>query len=400
VFIPRGGHVVTVNSKALALAGVTKDTKNPPGGIVVRDPANGEATGVLLETAAFFARRALPAPPAPERMMELMREAQRDLNSYGIVGVVEPGLDERMFDVYQKMREAGVMTIRTDLLYRAMAPDQVKKGLGYASMRNDDMLRFAGIKFPLDGGVEGARLYQPYRIVPGEQPDADYRGVLLTPPGGEDELVESLKLVAEAGLQAQTHAVGDETIDVITRAYDRVNATRKIRDLRWTIMHIFLPTDAAIAKMKEIGIMTTAQDHSVLLGHNERRWWGDERAAYAIPIRKLLDAGLLVGGGTDGPVVPVDPFMSMWWMATRMTLNGYALGPEQAITMKEALRLYTIDNAKILGLEKERGSIEVGKLADAAVLSQDILGVPLAAVKDTKAMMTVLGGRIVHRQGL
>ena len=181
---------------------------------------------------------------------------------------------------------------------------------------------------------------------------------------------------------------------------NRVNAIKPIRPLRWTVMHIFLPTDSAIAKMKEIGVMATAQDHSVLLGHNERRWWGDERAAYAIPIRKLLDAGVLTGGGTDGPVVPVDPFMSMWWMTTRMTLNGYPLGPQQAITIREALRIYTIDNARILGLEKERGSIEAGKLADVAVLSQDILGVPANAVRDTKAMMTVVGGKIVYRQGL
>lgn len=400
VFIPRGGHVVSVNSRALALANVTKDTKNPPGGIVVRDPANGEATGVLLETAAFFARRVVPPPPAPDAMTGLMKAAMADLNSYGITGVIEPGIDERSIGIYQKLRDDGAMTLRADLLYRAMSPEQVRKGLAFAAMRNDNMLRFAGIKFPLDGGVEGARLADPYLIVPGEQPDADYRGVLLLPPGGEDEFVESLKLVADAGLQAQTHAVGDETIDVVVRAYERVNAMRPIRDLRWTVMHIFLPRDAAIAKMRDIGIMATAQDHSVLLGHNERRWWGQERAAYAIPIRKLLDAGLLVGGGTDGPVVPVDPFMSMWWMTTRMTLNGYALGPEQAITAKEALALYTINNAAILGRERELGSIETGKLADAAVLSQDILAVPLAAIKDTKALMTVVGGKIVFRAGL
>ncbi len=400
VFIPRGGHVATINSKALALANISKDTKNPPGGIVVRDPDNGEATGVLLETAAFFARRVVPPPPAPEAMTALMKDAMADLNSYGIVGVVEPGLDDRMMDIYQKMRDSGDMTIRVDLLYRAMSPEQVKKGLAYSSMRNDDMLRFAGIKFPLDGGVEGARLRDPYRIVPGEQPDNDYRGVLLLPPGGEDEFVESLKLVADAGLQAQTHAVGDETIDVVVRAYERVNAMKKIRGLRWTVMHVFLPGDAAIRAMRELGVMATAQDHSVLLGHNERRWWGDERAAYAIPIRKMIDAGLHVGGGTDGPVVPVDPFLSMWWMTTRMTLNGYALGPEQAITAQEALRLYTINNAVILGAERDRGSIEVGKLADVAVLSQDILGVPTQAIRDTKALMTLVGGRVTHRSGM
>ena len=401
VFIPRGGHVITVNSKALELAGITRDTANPDGGVIVRDPATGEATGVLLETAAYLVRRILPPPPPPDDISRLLKDAMRELNSFGIVGVVEPGVDERQIAVYRKVHDAGEMTVRTDVLFRALKKADVEKGIGaLRAQKNSDMLRFVGIKFPLDGGVEGARMYSPFRIVPGEQPDAAYRGVLLLPPGGEDEYVESLKLIAEAGLQAQTHAVGDETIDVIVRAYERVNREKPIRDLRWTIMHIFHPSDAAMRKMAEIGILATVQDHPVLLGHNQRRWWGDERAADAIPIRKLIDAGVLVGGGTDGPVVPVDPFLSMWWMTTRQVLKGYVLGREHAITAKEALQLYTINNARILGVEKDRGSIETGKLADLAVLSQDILAVDPDAIVRTKAMMTVVGGKIVHRSGL
>jgi predicted amidohydrolase YtcJ len=165
-------------------------------------------------------------------------------------------------------------------------------------------------------------------------------------------------------------------------------------------MHLFHPSDAALKEMARIGIMATMQDHPVLLGHNQRRWWGDERAAYAIPIRDAIDAGVLVGGGTDGPVVPVDPFLSMWWMTTRQVLKGYALGQKHAITAKEALTLYTINNARIQGVDKDRGSIETGKLADLAVLSQDITTVPLDAIRDTKALMTVLGGKIVYRNGL
>ena len=398
VFIPRGGHVVTVNSKALELAGITKDTPNPQGGVIVRD-ADGEATGVLLESAAYLVRKTLPPPPA--NVAELLKIAMRDLNSYGIVGVIEPGVDERQMALYRTVHEAGDMTVRTDVLYRALRKADVEKGVAaIKAQKNDDMLRFVGIKFPLDGGVEGGRMSWPYRIVPGEQTDAGYRGVLLLPPGGEDEYVEALKLIAEAGLQAQTHAVGDETIDVIVRAYERINRTTPIRDLRWTIMHLFHPSDAALKKMAEIGIMATMQDHPVLLGHNQRRWWGDEHAAYAIPIRKAIDAGVLVGGGTDGPVVPVDPFLSMWWMTTRQVLKGYALGTEHAITPKEALALYTINNARIMGVERERGSIEPGKLADLAVLSQDTLSVAPDAIRDTKALMTIVGGKIVYRNGI
>jgi hypothetical protein len=399
VFIPRGGHVITVNSKALELAGITKDTPNPDGGVIVRDEATGEATGVLLENAANLVRKILPPPPA--NMAELLKIAMHDLNSYGIVSVIEPGVNEQQMALYRAVHDAGEMTVRTDVLYRALKKSEVEKGIAaIKAQKNDDMLRFVGIKFLLDGGVEGGRMNWPYRIVPGEQTDASYRGVLLLPPGGEDEYVEGLKLIANAGLQAQTHAVGDETIDVIVRSYGRVNAEKPIRNLRWTIMHLFHPSDAALKRMAEIGIMATMQDHPVLLGHNQRRWWGDEHAAYAIPIRETIDAGVLVGGGTDGPVVPVDPYLSMWWMTTRQVLKGYALGKEHAITPKEALTLYTINNARVMGVEHERGSIEVGKLADLAVLSQDILSVPPDAIRDTKALMTVVGGKIVYRNGI
>jgi predicted amidohydrolase YtcJ len=398
VFIPRGGHVITVNSKALELAGVAKDTPNPDGGVIVRDD-NGDATGVLLEKAANLVRKILPPPPS--NMADLLTIAMRDLNSYGIVAVVDPGIDEKQMGIYRAVRDAGGMTVRTDVLLRALGKADVEKAiLACKALRSSAMLRCVGIKFPLDGGVEGARMRWPYRIVPGEQADPAYRGVLLLPPGGEDEYVAALKVIAEAGLQAQTHAVGDETIDVIVSAYERINGERPIRDLNWTIMHLFHPSDAALKRMAAIGIAATMQDHPVLLGHNQRRWWGDERAAYAIPIRKAIDAGVLVGGGTDGPVVPVDPFLSMWWMTTRRVLKGYALGTEHAITAREALTLYTINNARIMGVEKERGSIEPGKLADLAVLSQDILSIPADAIRQTKALLTVVGGKVVYRNGI
>jgi predicted amidohydrolase YtcJ len=399
VFIPRGGHVVTVNTKTLELAGITKDTPNPDGGIIVRDE-KGEATGMLLQNAANLVRKIVPPTP-PAELSKLTVRAMKDLNAFGIVGVVEPGVDERGFALYRALHDSGQMTVRTDVLYRAMRKGEVEKGIeAIKAQKNSDMLRFIGIKFPLDGGVEGGRMLAPYRIVPGEQTNPDYRGVLLLPPGGEDEYVEGLKLIAAAGLQAQTHAVGDETIDLIVRAYGRVNDTTPIKPLIWAIMHIFHPRDAAMAKMKELGITAMVQNHPVLLGHNQRRWWGDERAAYAIPIRKLIDAGILTGGGSDGPVVPYDPFLSMWWMTTRQVLKGYVLGPEHAITAREALTLYTINNARILGVEKDRGSIENGKLADLAVLSQDILAVPADDIRKTKALMTVVGGKIVHRDGI
>ena len=212
-------------------------------------------------------------------MADLLKRAMRDLNSYGIVGVVEPGVDERQMALYRAVHDAGEMTVRTDVLYRAMTKGRCLKGRRSAArlQRNSEMLRFVGIKFPLDGGVEGGRMSFPYRIVPGEQTDPGYRGVLLLPPGGEDEYVEGLKLVAEAGLQAQTHAVGDETIDLIVRVLRSRQSARNLSAIcAGRSCTCFIHRDEAIRKMAEIGIIATMQDHPVLLGHNQRRWWGDE----------------------------------------------------------------------------------------------------------------------------
>lgn len=397
VFVPRGGHVCTANSAALIAAGITDETPDPPGGVIVRD-ADGAATGVLLETAANFMRTAAPAPPGPDRVADLLVDAMALLNSYGIVGVVDPAVDPNMSEVYKRVHAEGRMTVRTDVLPKVDGLDHTRQALAYVlAQSSDSMLRFPGLKYMLDGGVEGARMHEPYRIVPGEQPDPDYRGLLLTPPGGRDEVVAAFIEAAQAGVQVQAHGVGDAAIDFIADVYATVAADHDIAPLNWCLMHVFLPGEQALASLKASGIRLTVQDHPVLLGHNQRRWWGDERAAAAIPIRSLLDAGFEVGGGSDGPVVPVDPFLSMWWMVTRGTLKGYTLGPEQGITIAEALELYTVNNARILGVADDRGSIEVGKRADLAVLSQDILAVDPDAIRTTRALLTVVGGQVVHR---
>jgi predicted amidohydrolase YtcJ len=396
VFIPRGGHVVTVNSAALELAGITAETKDPEGGVIVRDE-NGEPTGVLLEHATELVEDVLPPPPPIEEQTELLKDFMTELNAYGVVGVVEPGLSDDQIEVYRQLHEAGDMTVRTHALYRIQGLESARHFVDtYNRDRNDGMLSIDGVKYLLDGGVEGARLYEPYQVVEGEQPDPEYRGVMLLPKGGEEELVNALTVVAEGGWQAQIHAVGDETIDTAVDAMAKVDQNVPIEELRWAIMHIFLPTDEAMQRMKEMDILATVQDHAFLLGNNQLRYWGEERAGYAIPIRALLDAGVETSGGTDAPVLPANPFYSISWMVTRELLNGEVLGPEQAISREEALQLWTIRSAYLMGVEDEQGSIEPGKRADLAVLSDDIMSVPDSEIADINAVATILDGEIVH----
>jgi len=396
VFVPRGGHVGSASSAALALAGIDDATIDPAGGLIVREIDSQRPTGLLLETAVYMLRAALPPAPPPEAEKSLLRDAMTLLNSYGIVATMDPGLNAHQIGIYESLRGEGAMTVRTDLMFRANNLEDTKKGVGFADFEDDAMLRFVGIKFMLDGGVEGALHYDPYQIVPGEQNDPDYCGLSLLPPGGEDEFVECLKLAAHAGLQVQTHGVGDRCIDTIVRSYIAAAQEVPIEALRWVVMHMHNPTQEVFARIRDAGILVTAQNQSVLLGANKVKWWGRPRAEWSTPIRRMIDEGLLVGGGTDGPIVPIDPFICMWWMVTRQTLQGDCLGPDQGITVREALELYTINNARIMGVETDRGSIEAGKLADLVVLDRDFMAGEPNAIRGTQALLTVLGGDVVH----
>lgn len=401
VFIPRGGHVATVNSAALEVAGITEDTEDPEGGVIVRDPETDKPTGVLFESAVEMVVKHLPAPPPPEEQARLLREYMRELNSYGITGVTEPGIDDEQIALYQELWRGGELSVRTNMLYGvydqglSVAKDALSN---YDTDFGDAMLSFDGMKFQLDGGVEGARLLEPYKTVEGVQTDPEYQGVFLLPSGGWEEVEKTYALAADAGWQVQTHAVGDATIDRVVDAYAKTNDNTPLESMRWAVMHVFLPTKESLSSMKDMGVLATAQDHPVLLGQNQVEYWGKDRASYAIPIRTLLDEGIMTGGGTDAPVLPASPFTSMWWMVTRDTLSAGVLGLEQAITREEALQLYTINNAYTQFAEKEKGSIEAGKLADLAVLSDDLLSVPAERIKNIEAVMTILGGEPVYER--
>lgn len=325
-----------------------------------------------------------------------------ELNGFGVVGVTEPGLMDPQIALYRELEDGGELTTRVQMLARVWTLEDVEAATGKYEPDGvcDDMLCFTGVKFLLDGGVEGARLYEPYLVVDGEQPDPEYRGVMILPDGGLDEYRKALGVAAKAGYQVQTHGVGDETLDAIVQSYARIDAEMDVEvgmdGLRWVVMHIFLPTEEAITTMKREDILATAQDHPTLLGYNQSRWWGEPRAGYAIPVRDLTEAGLVVGGGTDAPVVSPNPFYSLWWMVTRGTFSGEVLGPDQAVDIGTALRLWTLDSAKVQFAEDMRGTIETGKLADFVVLSDDIMTIPSEQIRDLRALMTVIGGEIVH----
>ena len=404
VIMRRGGHVVVANSAALAVAGITRATPDPQHGVIVRDPATGEPTGALVERAAFSLVLKHVPPPSRAEYVEGLKIFTTKLNSRGITSTLEPGLTLEEIAAYMELWRQKAMTTRVRILQRVHCVDDVTAlSSVLAPDFGDDQLRIGGFKFSADGGIEAAFMHEPYRVVEGEQTDPAFVGKLVLPPGGLDELREMFVIAASRGWQFQVHMVGDAAIDAIVDLVEEVAEKYPVGALRWTMVHIFLPHERALAKIKRLGLRATVQDQPVKLGHNMVRYWGEARAARSIPVRTIVAAGIPTGGGTDAPVVDWNPFESIWWMVTRQVYAQGAtrvLGAEEAIDPAAALDLYTRGSAETCFMEEKLGTLEPGKLADLAVLSDDPFTVAPNALKDIRSALTLLGGRVVHRDGL
>jgi hypothetical protein len=404
VVMRRGGHVLVANSAALAIAGITRATPDPEHGLIVRDPATGEPTGVLVESAALSLVLKHVPPTSRDDYVEGVRLFTRKLNTRGVTSTLEPGLTLDEIAAYMELWRQKRMTTRARILQRVHCVDDVTAlSSVLAPEFGDDRLRIGGFKFSADGGIEAAFMHEPYRIVEGEQTDPAFLGKLILPPGGIDELREMFTIAASRGWQFQVHMVGDAAIDAILDVVEEVARKYPLGELRWTMVHVFLPHERALATIKRLGLRITVQDQPVKLGHNMLRYWGEARAARSIPTRTFVAAGIPTGAGTDAPVVDWNPFESIWWMATRqvyMQGGTRVLGADEAVDPAVALELYTRGSAETCFMEDKVGSLEPGKLADLAVLTDDPLSVAADRLKEIRSALTVLGGQIVHRDGL
>jgi predicted amidohydrolase YtcJ len=185
-------------------------------------------------------------------------------------------------------------------------------------------------------------------------------------------------------------------MDLVLDAYERANADAPIADRRWSIEHAFIGRPDHLPRIKALGAALAVQNHLYLAGPSLVRYWGPERAGLTTPVRAYLDAGLPVSSGTDAPVVPYPPLWTLYHFITRDTISGGVLGADQRVTREEALRMATVGNAWLMMEERDKGSIEVGKLADLVVLSEDPLTAPETRLRDASVLMTIVGGAVVH----
>jgi predicted amidohydrolase YtcJ len=392
VAIP-GPHYVIVNSRALALAHVTRDTPDPQGGQIYKDN-NGEPTGLLMDNASRFVRQFIPHPTEAEKEGGMKRVLAL-VNSHGLTSAGDPSGSPADAALFRKLRDAGQLTVRVDFAYNIDPAEPLEKveaelkALPKPGSDGDGMFRSDEIgETGLDGAELTAFLERDYPGKPG------YRGLQKVPNAQFDKFAG---LVAKYGYRLRPHAVGDAAVDEALEAFEYANSQTPITGRRWMIDHAFLLGPQHYDRVKRLGLIINSQYmHNYELGALILKAWKRPLADRSEPYREWLQNGIMFAGGSDGPIsYYAEPLLEIYGEVTRGTQWGGKLGPNQGISRADAIRSVTINGAYTTFDEKVKGSIEPGKYADFVVLSKDILAVPAEQIATTKVLATVLGGRTV-----
>lgn len=393
------GHLGVANSLALELAGVTRDTPDPPGGVVRKDPDTGEPDGVFEESGGMVSR--LIPPPTPEQTMEAYRWAVEDYVEDGVTTAVIAGGGRGSLAGLQRARDAGILTFRIITMMSRGAPGQpsAAEAGGMVSGFGDEYLKLGAIKIVQDGSNQG---YTGYFTEPYHTPfkgDADYRGY---PRRRREDLTTMVKELHETGYQIAIHANGDAAIDDVLHAFREAQLAFPREDARHRIEHCQMVRQDQLDAIAELNLSP-----SFFVGHVY--YWGDrhrdifmgpKRAAGISALRSSIDRGIRFTVHDDTPVTPVNPLQLVWVGVNRLTKTDQVLGPDERITPLEALRTVTIDAAWQNFEEDIKGSIAPGKLADLVILDGNPLTVDPTAIRDIQVQETIVGGKTVYERSM
>lgn len=404
VCIPRGGHVKVCNSKAMEIIGIDDNIVDPPGGKFGRDE-NGLLDGMMIEAAAAMVDPFLPISNA-ENLYTSLKKVGRMLNSFGVTTTAEMGVltpvhqvQEDDFHTLEKLHQRQELPLRVSAMMYANDYEMARWGADFGkTLTNTEYFKFQGIKLLTDGGVEGANLIDPYMVIDGVQPNADFHGVAFWPQSRHEEFRKIMQLCADRNLMLQAHVYGDKAAgEIIPLLIEQAEKT-DVGKLNWTICHLAFATPQQLDMIKKHDICVTVQHQPFLLGLNIRRFWGDERANKQENYRAMIDKGLRMGGGTDYPIGPANPFPCIQFMVDRKIIDGSVMGKDNAITLEEAVYLWTQGSADCEGWGDMIGSVEAGKKADLAVLNQDIFSVPVEEIHNTTISSTWVGGQCIYHE--
>lgn len=404
-------HYGVANSAALRLAGIDRDTPDPDGGVIGRDE-DGEPNGILADQAMSLVASLTP-PVTSEDFRRAIRADVAGLSAAGITAIKDPEIDQRHWDAYKALEEAGDLTVRVATLWRVpdtMAEartllDHIAPMTNPADQDGDALVVSAGVKIYIDGSgtARTAWMHDDWNI---DYTDTDEGNTGLTYLS-TDMLFDQIRLFHDAGMHIGSHAIGDRAIDFTMDAYERVLADNPTGSLRHSIIHSNLPTEHALDLMAKL-----QRDYDT--GYPEVQpaflWWigdiyvanfGPERSLRVLPLRTFEERGIKWAGASDYDVSPYAPRHAFWAAATRQTMLGTwgesPWGTDESVSIHDTLHAYTATAARQLFLEDYVGTIDVGKRADIVAWDRDLDAIAVDDLKDVKAVLTLMNGRVVHR---
>ncbi len=394
------GHTYWANSKALTLAHITKDTPNPPNGIIVRDPQTGEATGALKEAAQSLVAAVIPKPTRGEKLAAL-RDGIRWANENGLTRVHSAGGDFEEFDLYDELLRHGDLTLRFYVSYfqdpPELRPQDISAIEDARKKYTGDWLSAGAVKFMIDGVIEShtAAMLEPY------SDDPSLRGKLFWDP---DKYKSAIAELDKRNLQLFTHAIGDYGIRTALDGYENAERLNHTSGRRPRIEHIESVSTADIPRFGKLGVIASMQPLHSYPNNDTLDVWarniGPQRASRAWVWKSIAEDGGQLAFGSDWPVVTLNPFNGIQTAVTRQTSEGLpkdGFVPSQRLSVAEAIRGYTLGAAFAGFRERTEGSLEPGKLADLIILSQNLFQIDPHTIDKTKVLTTVVGGRVVFQ---
>ena len=392
VSINFGAHITIANSKALELAGVRSGTTAPPGGAIEFDDA-GEPTGKLVERAQYLVRSVIPGHDYDQMKDGIKFAAERCL-ARGITNIHDIVTNHNSIRAYQELAEAGELPIRVSLLIRIIEAAIQKESLlnlGFKTGFGNDWVRIGGVKMSIDGGITGhvAKFYEPY------VDDPCHEGLIRIE---QDELDETIMAYHKAGHRICVHAIGDVAMDMALNSLAAAIEAQPRGDHRHRVEHLgnWLVNAERLEIIKRTGVLPVPNIPFMhYIWDSLVACIGEKRLEGSFNIRTMLDAGLPITSGSDGPAYwPLDSLRDLGTAVSRRTWTGKVVGADQAVSVDEAIRMFTINAAYNAFEEKIKGSIEVGKIADFCVLAQNPYDIAPEDIKDIPVDMTIVDGKV------
>ncbi|MEP6686399.1 MAG: amidohydrolase [Verrucomicrobiota bacterium] len=401
VFLRRAdGHGAVVNSVAMKIGGISKETANPFGGEILKDKETGEPVGMLLDNAMELVVKNMPAPTTTDNEQAFLLGVKRSLE-LGWCEIQNAGSTEAGVDMMRRFCGEGKVKLRIfNAVYGPGASAQKLLKEGPILDAYERRFTQRTIKVVFDGalGSRGAALLEPYA-------DADTSGFLREK---ETDLLPMFEKALRRGIQIETHAIGDRAnrliLDLYERAFKSVPPNeRKLREPRWRVEHAQILNAADIPRFAKLGIIPSMQpSHAISDLFFAPSRLGIPRLAGAYAWQSLIKSGAIIAGGSDAPVERGEPMIEFYAAVARKSQQGFSgegWHPEEAVSREQALKMFTIWAAHAAFQEKEKGSIEIGKLADLTVLSNDIMKISEPEILKTRCVMTVIGGEIIYESG-